>query len=346
MIRVLATFVWLAAAASAQTVSATTEDGRKVQLFADGTWAYSGIQVVVPTTRLASEDGVYAVSFDAKKWTVTGGAVQNRRMLTHSTGSGWAVFASEGIPVALERLPDIALANARNADPAAEMISSEMTTVRGVEVLQVEIEATIQSIPFRYRSYYFGGEKGNAALVAYAHQSRFEALSADIDELLGGFEIHDTPLHAKPEDTQRTIELQEGGATFVIDTLQWKLTKSDAGRKEFQHMNGGLFGLAIGEPTQLPLDNLVAAALLNAQRTDAEAAIVLDEEVTVLEIPARRVTMQVRPLGVEYKFYSLLYSDESGVYQIICYATPDLFVANRQACEDFHAGLRPMAANR
>lgn len=335
----------LATAAAAQTISATTEGGAKVQLFADGTWAYVDGQEAPAMLRLTSENGPYAVTFPSKKWSRADSSTPNRHLLSHTTGSAGAVFASEGIPVALERLPDIALRSAKGADPAAELISSTMTTVNGVEVVQVEIEATVQSVPFHYRSYYFGGEKGNAALVVYAHRDRFVDLSADIDELLSGFETQDTPLHASPEDTQRIIQLNDGGASFTVDTLLWRSTKSESGRREFQSPDGNLFGIVINEPNQLSLDALVKAALVNAQAADPDAEVVTDENVTILGLPARRITMQVHPSGIDLTFYSVLYADETGAYQVICFTTPEKFETSRAVIEDFHNGFRPKAGN-
>ena len=343
LLRVLAALALFAAAAAAQTMSATTDGGAKVQLFADGTWAYAEQPGEPATGRLTADSGPYAVIFNPKKWSTANSSATNRHLLRHSTGNAGAVFASEAIPVALERLPAIALANAQNADPAAELISSEMATVSGVEVVRIEIEATVQGVPFHYRSYYFGGTQGNSALVVYAHRDHFEALAADMDELLGGFEIHDTPLHASPEETRRTFELNGGGAAFTVDTLQWKPTKSESGRHEFQSLDGSLFAIVIDESNRLPLDNLVSAALVNAQQTDPEASVVLDEDVAVLGLPARRITMDVQPSGLALTFYSLLYSDESGAYQVICFTTPEKFEASQAAFEDFHGGFRPTA---
>jgi hypothetical protein len=66
---------------------------------------------------------------------------------------------------------NVALINARKADPNVRAVAEERRMVNGREVMYLEMDVTTQGIPFRFAGYYHGGTKSNLQVIGYTVRS-------------------------------------------------------------------------------------------------------------------------------------------------------------------------------
>lgn len=182
---------------------ATTANGRAVLLYPDGKWKYAtalaesgrnGGSAVVERKRPASATekvdiakGKLALHYNPKKWKPVSENEPGRIGLLHNEGDGYGIVIAERLQVGLEALRKIALENALEAAPDAEITSERRLKVNGLEVLELQIHCTIQSIPFVYLGYYYSGKEGAIQLLTYTAANLFDEYRGDFQELLDGF---------------------------------------------------------------------------------------------------------------------------------------------------------------
>lgn len=195
---------FLATAVLAQE-KATTESGKLVVLNPDGTWKYAAEPVSTPSpsdssfvrASSATEEARlnrtgYRLFFDPNKWRQTGDDL-GRASFEHKAGDGYALAISERIGVPLERLPEIALSNAKSAAPDTTVTLQESRVVNGTKVLVLQMRGTIQDIPFVYYGYYYSGKEGTVQLLTYTAVNLFEEYKADFEQFLNGFVVDVPP---------------------------------------------------------------------------------------------------------------------------------------------------------
>jgi len=139
--------------------------------------------VVVPLN-----DGKASIQYDGKKW----------RQASDDNGNfgfallrrdGYAIIISEPTAVSLDTLPDLALKNAKAADPDARMISREKRSVNGVDVWFVKLEATAKGVPFSYCDYLYSGKAGTIQLFTFTEQDLIGVNEPDFLEFLNSFRV-------------------------------------------------------------------------------------------------------------------------------------------------------------
>jgi hypothetical protein len=80
--------------------------------------------------------------------------------------------------------------NATKAAPDAQIVHEERRTVNGSEVLYLQIEGTIQGIPFVYHGYYYGGQGGCIQVIGYTAKNLVQEYRADIVDMLNGLTVN------------------------------------------------------------------------------------------------------------------------------------------------------------
>ena len=156
----------------------------------------SGLEIgdrPMPEARKGPEAGLLTlgveelrVQFDAKKWTSTETAEAGRFSLKHKTGDGYGLVITERVPVPLASFPQIALENAKKADPNAKITLQEKRTVNGLEVWFLKMEAVVKGIPLSYRGYYYSGSKGAVHLLTFTSAGLMAEYENDFMALLNG----------------------------------------------------------------------------------------------------------------------------------------------------------------
>ena len=185
-----------------ETMRATTDTGKEVVLYADGTWKYAtavaskptspGLRTPASATKLFKSDrGSFGIWYDETKWQLNSKSVEpGRREFNLRRGDGYATAIVEELGIPLTSLKKIALENAKEAGPDAKIVFEEMRVVNGKEVLCLKIEVTIEQIPFRFYGYYYGGKQGTIQLLTYTGQVLFEKYEQDFLDFINGLEIY------------------------------------------------------------------------------------------------------------------------------------------------------------
>ncbi len=127
-----------------------------------------------------------AVAYNSKKWKQTKESEPGRFSFTLGSGDGYALVIYEGLSVPLDNLPDIALTNAKAADPNAKVLSREKLTVNGLTIWRQKMSANVNGIPVYYFGHYYGGDGGTVQVLTYSGQSQFAGVEAELIEFLSG----------------------------------------------------------------------------------------------------------------------------------------------------------------
>jgi hypothetical protein len=188
-----------------KSIKAKTQDGRTVILHADGTWQFlkkeGPIAPKAPkdnrfnapqraTKKVSDPRGLVELWYIPAKWNVY---PKPERLspdasfaLIHKTKDAYALGIIERISMPLKTLKKIAVDNARNVAPDAEVVLDEERQINGNTASIMGITGTIDGIPFRYHSYYWRGEKGCFQVITYTSQNLFAEFHDDFNDLLSG----------------------------------------------------------------------------------------------------------------------------------------------------------------
>jgi hypothetical protein len=134
-------------------------------------------------------NGKASVSFNPTKWKETKSAEAGRRTFSHANGDGYAMIISERIQVPIDRLRDIAVANAREESPDVKVVEEQRRRVNGTDMLMLRLEGTANGVPFTYLGYYYGGPAGTIQVITYTGQNLFNEYRKDFEEFLNGFRV-------------------------------------------------------------------------------------------------------------------------------------------------------------
>jgi hypothetical protein len=185
-----------------ETIRATTDTGKEVVLYADGTWKHAtavaskptplGLRKPTSATKLFKSDRAgFGIWYDEAKWQLSPKFVEpGRTEFNLRRGDGYAIAIVEEIEIPISSLKKIALENAKEADPEAKIVFEETRVVNGKEVLCMRIDGTMSQIPFRFYGYYYGGKQGTIQLLTYTGQSLFQKYEQDFLDFLNGLEIY------------------------------------------------------------------------------------------------------------------------------------------------------------
>ena len=183
-------------------LGATTDDGRRVVLRSDGTWAFVELTDPTlpenkvrtsPTTSIASvsgKHGFFQLFYSPDIWEPQDSQFPAAEFFFHHVdGDVYAMVVSERLAMPLETLKNAALKNARSAGQDLKMKSEEMRLVNGQEVLSMQFDCTVQGVPFAYSGYYWSGEPGSVQVLVWTGSNLLMDYREDIDGLLDGLVI-------------------------------------------------------------------------------------------------------------------------------------------------------------
>jgi hypothetical protein len=186
-------------------IMATTEDGRKILVYPDGTWRLSKQPTPEPSTGtyekspeaklfVKASKGSFGVWINPQKWKqeVTLEEDPIKITFTHKGGEAYAMMISERVTVPTDTLKKIVIANAKEEAPDVKVISEEKRIVNGKQVLCMTLVGTVQNVPFTYYGYYYGGPEGTIQVVTYTFSKLFDEFRTDFEEFLNGTQIGET----------------------------------------------------------------------------------------------------------------------------------------------------------
>jgi hypothetical protein len=149
-----------------------------------------------------------------------------------------------------------------------------------------------------------------------------------------------TPTFQTPAGATQEIEILKGKAWLSFDPKKWKEASSEAGRREFHHVNGDGYALVISERIQIPTEQLRAIALANAREAAGDVTVVEEQRRRVNGADLLLLRMEGHIKGIPFTYLGYYYGGSSGTIQLITYTGQNLFDEYRQDFENFLNGLR------
>jgi hypothetical protein len=187
---------------------AVTEEGNIVILNGDETWLYeddrdsSEIEIKTnptffkkPTNSnfvLKSTRNNSAFALNTKEWTFVKSKSDEKGIeynLNLKAGDLYGMVITERIEIDLEKLAELAIKNAKEADPDVKVVKKEYRVVNGKKLIYMEMIGTIESIKFKYIGYYFSDSSGSSQFVVFAGANFINDYKTEINNLLNGFSV-------------------------------------------------------------------------------------------------------------------------------------------------------------
>lgn len=185
-------------------ITAVTENGDEVTLYSDGTWKYLNIDtddnndISVNTKKYKKEkDASFLLKsnkvdagfwLDPKMWSFKKSSMNEQVEFEISLREGdvYAMVIAERAKVRLKTYRDAVIMAMKQKAPDLKVVSEEYRTVNGLEVLQIEFDATVQGIEFTYYAYLYSGADYSLQYFTYTYASLYDDYRAVCEELLNG----------------------------------------------------------------------------------------------------------------------------------------------------------------
>lgn len=139
---------------------------------------------------LTFNDGKIAISYNTSTWGTPKTDDEGKVTLNHKKGAGFAFIIPEKLQIATEALSEIALENAKEADPEAKIVFREKRNVNGLEVLCLKMSVTpVKGLPLTYYGYYYGGRAGTIQVLTATSLDLLTEYEKDFTELLNTLKV-------------------------------------------------------------------------------------------------------------------------------------------------------------
>ena len=197
----LLALVAIADYAFAQSTNATTDDGRAVTLFDDGTWKYKEksekptakgehFRPADSTAFVESKKGFVKLWYNPNKWKVkaTRSNASSEFEFEHEKGDAYAIVIIERMSMTSDALRGVVVTNWQSADKNAKVVLEEQRSVNGIRVLVLQAEVTASGIPFKFYGYYWSDKPGTFQIALYTSENLFDEFVDDFTDFLDGVE--------------------------------------------------------------------------------------------------------------------------------------------------------------
>ncbi|MEM9156263.1 MAG: hypothetical protein AAGB13_14710 [Cyanobacteria bacterium P01_F01_bin.33] len=188
--------------AMAVPIEATTSDGKTVILNDDGTWQFKRLAGFTDgdelrskpssaTEKLTSSKGFVELWFDPQSWRVDPDNDNDAAEfgLNHASGDAYALVIVERLNMPMSALKQVALENARKVSSDIQIVREESRSINDVDMMVMQLEGTVQDIPFTFYGAYWVGDAGSLQVVTYTGQNLFEEFEPELTKLLDGISI-------------------------------------------------------------------------------------------------------------------------------------------------------------
>lgn len=184
-----------------------TDTGETVILFDDGTWKYQE-ESIEAESKIPTNPQIFTKdeesSFLLKSKVLNIGLWLNPKEWTFNKASSnedaeyelylknedlYAMVITEKAEIPLKTLRKIAIDNARLVAPDLKVVHQEYRNVNGIDVLNLQMDGTVEGLKFTYYGYYYSNENGTVQLISYTAQNLIDSYREDADKLLNGFVI-------------------------------------------------------------------------------------------------------------------------------------------------------------
>jgi len=146
----------------------------------------------------------------------------------------------------------------------------------------------------------------------------------------------------KPRDSSFLLKSIKNNSAYWINTDKWSFGKAkDNPEAEYQFQLKGkdLYGMAIAEGIEMPLESLVNVAFTNAQSAAPNMKVVRQEYRIVNGNKLICMEMNGTLQNVDFTYLGYYYSNSSGSTQLITYTATNLVAKYKSDIYDFLNGL-------
>ncbi len=157
----------------------------------------------------------------------------------------------------------------------------------------------------------------------------------------GKIEINRTKFE-KPTSSTFKLKSTRNNTIYWINTNKWTFTKqvdNAASEYEFKLKDKDLYGMAINEEIEIPLESLANIAFENAREAAPDVKIMKQEYRIVNGIRVLYMVMAGTIEGMKVTYMGYYYSDTSGTTQLLTYTATNLVDKYRSEIDDFLNGF-------
>jgi hypothetical protein len=192
--------VSFAQAVTAQT-KATTDDGKRVLLYDNGTWRPYEDSLEAPLvfyskppgakTSVEGKEVLYRHFFDKSLWQTDITAVDDVKEHAFSLKQAFvfAMIIPEYVMMEMPFLRAAAFDNARTASKDMRIISEEQCIVNGYRADKVIMKGTVDGKAYTYYCLYYAGSRGVVQVITYCSTPLFEQHKQHMEDFLHGFTL-------------------------------------------------------------------------------------------------------------------------------------------------------------
>jgi hypothetical protein len=146
----------------------------------------------------------------------------------------------------------------------------------------------------------------------------------------------------KPKDSTFLVKSTRNNSAFWINSAKWsfKKTAADAAVEyQFQLKGKDLYGMAVTEGIEMPLESLAETALANARNAAPDARMVTQEYRVVNGKKVIYMQMNGTIKGVKFTYNGYYFSNSSGSTQLVAYTAANAVSKYKPEINDFLNGL-------
>jgi hypothetical protein len=160
------------------------------------------------------------------------------------------------------------------------------------------------------------------------------------------FNDNEIPTNSKPfvksEEASFLLKSSNLNVGFWLNPKKWifkKAVMNQDAEYEFQWKEGDLYGMAITEKVEIPLETLKTIALDNAKTFSPDIRIVKEEYRKVNGIKVLLLQLSGTAQGIQFSYYGYYYSNSNGTVQFITYTSQNLMDDYKNDCEEMLNGM-------
>ena len=147
---------------------------------------------------------------------------------------------------------------------------------------------------------------------------------------------------AKPNDSTFLVKSTRNNSAYWINSSKWTFKKAqESAAAEYQfHLKGkDLFGMAITEEIEMPMESLADAALSNARNVASDAKIIMQEYRIVNGKKLIYMQIGCTIKGINFIYNGYYYSNPAGSTQLVVYTAANTASKYMTEISDFLNGL-------
>jgi hypothetical protein len=146
----------------------------------------------------------------------------------------------------------------------------------------------------------------------------------------------------KPKNSAFLLKSTRNNSAYWINTGKWSFSKTQAdaaAEYRFQLKGKDLYGMAITEGIEMPLESLVDIALTNARSAAPDAKMILQEYRVVNGKKVIYMEFKGTIKGVNFIYHGYYYSNSSGSTQLLTYTAANTVAKYKSEMDDLLNGL-------